>query len=189
MWAQTAPVNVERLSLFASHGGRQAAHTAEGAAATAPDWSALNIQARFQRQSAPQGGVSWQWELVNTSARPIHDLRLTVLLDADIQAAQNTFFNESAPARLAGAAPAGLIQPDRWEAAEPGYHRGDLLLRASLGQLGNRSAASATAPDDVALALSLPVPALQPGQRLSATATLTPAAQPQAHYSDRKSVV
>lgn len=93
-----------------------------------------------------------------------------------MEAAQNTFFNETARQPTGSGAPAGQIRADRWEAAEPGYHTGDLLARAATGQLGNQSALSASAPDDAALALSLPVPEWQPGQRLSVTATLTPAA-------------
>ena len=68
--AQTAPVSVERLTLFASLGGQQAAHTAEGAAQTALNLNALGIAATWQRQSAPQGGTAWTWELVNTSGQP-----------------------------------------------------------------------------------------------------------------------
>lgn len=174
--AQTAPVSVERLTLFASLGGQQAAHTAEGAAQTALNLNALGIAATWQRQSAPQGGTAWTWELVNTSGQPIRGLRLTALADADMEAAQNTFFNETARQPTGPGTPAGQIRADRWEAAEPGYHTGDLLARAATGQLGNQSALSASAPDDAALALSLPVPEWQPGQRLSVTATLTPAA-------------
>ena len=62
-----AQVAVERLSLFAEHGGVVAAHTAEGGAASGvPDFAALGVQASAT-QDTSGGQRSWVWSLKNTS--------------------------------------------------------------------------------------------------------------------------
>ncbi|QTD45271.1 putative Ig domain-containing protein [Ottowia testudinis] len=152
-----AQVTLERVTLFAEQGGVSVMHTPAGTAANALDFSALRIQASVRHVAAPDGGQTWTWRLLNASGQPLKGLRLSAFLDADIRAADNTFFNESARS-LGNAADATLIEPDRWEVAEPGYWSGTLLSRAATGTLSNQVDASLGAQDDAALALSLSVP-------------------------------
>ena len=167
-----AQVTLERLSLFAEQGGNTAAHTAEGAAASgAPDFSALGVQASASH-SAADGQRQWVWTLKNTSGKNLAGARISAFLDADIQAAENTFFNEAVtPDAGVGTQPSTATQfyPDKWEAGEPGYWTDDLLARSAAGDLKNQVLDAA---EDAALALSLPVGDWPAGRTLTVTATL-----------------
>ena len=132
-----AQVSLDRLTLFADKSGASAMHTPVGAAANGLDFSSLGIQASVQHAVDPNGDQTWTWRLVNTSGQALQGLRMSAFLDADIQASDNTFFNESARA-LGNAGDSTLIEPDRWEVAEPGYWSGDLLPRAATGALTNQ---------------------------------------------------
>jgi len=115
---------------------------------------------------------TWVWTFRNTNVTALTNLRLTGFLDADLSAPDNTFFNEYGEL-IALSAPADHIAADRWEIGEPGYLTGDLLTRATQGNLQNLSSLSATNLDDTAMALSLPIGTLEPDQTLTVTATLT----------------
>ena len=103
-------------------------------------------------------------------------MRFTAFLDVDLSAPVNTFFNEAGDL-INLAAPPQHIPSDRWEIGEPGYYTGDLLSRAVSGALKNRSDWSTTAPDDVAFASSLNIPALKAGQTVTLTAIVTRSGQ------------
>ena len=170
-----AQVAVERLSLFAEQGGNIAAHTAEGGAASgAPDFAALGVQAALQ--AGQQGSAqTWTWSLKNTSGKNLAGARISAFLDADIQASQNTFFNETAtPDAGIGTQPSTATQfyPDKWEVGEAGYWSGDLLARTAAGNLKNQIDSTLAAAEDAALALSLPVGDWPAYSTLTVTATL-----------------
>ncbi|MFN3988022.1 MAG: putative Ig domain-containing protein [Rhodocyclaceae bacterium] len=171
-----AGVSVERLSLFASAGGVSAEdrRLPQPTGSLAP----LGLASEFEVESAPSGEVVWRWTLTNQTASPIVGLRLTAFVDLDIEAETTTYFNESSELIALGA-PADHIAPDRWEVSEPGYYAGDLLGRAVTGALANVSAWSAANPDDAAVAASLPVAELAPGQTVVVFARM---AQPSATF-------
>ncbi len=102
-WAQ---VDIDRLTLFVNHGSDVAQHTVPGgAAANNLDFSALGIDARVSEDRSAQGDRQWTWLLTNTSSQALTDVRISSFLDADIQAGDNTFFNEAATSTTWG--PAG----------------------------------------------------------------------------------
>jgi len=171
-----AATSVERLSLFIYDGATvyedrrdtvQLSHLPAG------------VTASFSSRADGNGEAVWTWELTNTNADAVDNLTITGFIDADVDAPQNTFFNEYGQL-LALAAPEGAIAPVRWEIGEPGYHHGDLLPRAATGALANTSRHASGTPDasdDIAMALSTDIDTLQPGQTLTVTAALSASAQ------------
>lgn len=169
-FSQEPTYTIERLSLFVhdSAGVWEDMRIGETTSNLPP---AMSVE--FIPQGNPQDGLVWIWVLTNASTSDLQDLRVTALIDVDINAEANTFFNETG-ARIALSAPEGHIPSDRWEISEPGYHHGDLLQRAPFGVLGNLSSFNADLRDDAALALSLQVDRVTPGQVLLITARYQP---------------
>jgi len=115
-WGQA--LTLERLSLFAVDGARSAEDRPIPPGPS--DLAQLGLQRSFSETAS--GDVTWTWRLKNASAANKLNLRFTVFLDADLNAAANTFFNESGEL-IALSAPAQHIAADRWEIGEPGYTR------------------------------------------------------------------
>ncbi|MET1077454.1 MAG: putative Ig domain-containing protein [Pseudomonas sp.] len=163
----------ERLSLFATAVGG----TAEDR--RIPEEFAglrvLGLETSFVRVKDDPNELEWRWLIKNVSGKSLAGLRFTSLLDSDLSAADNTFFNELAETSFLSA-PAEHIAADKWEISELGYYSGDLLARAVSGNLQNLSAFSLADPDDVAIAHSLLVPELKAGQTVTLTARYAGAA-------------
>lgn len=160
---------IERLSLFVSDGTNvYESRPLNTVINTLPS----NISVDFQTKTDANGDTVWQWNLKNTSKVNYNNLRITGLIDVDIDAPSNTFFNEYG-SLLALKAPSGYIAPDKWEISEPGYLKGDLITRASHGSLKNTSVYNnASTTDDPAMALSIDIGNLRAGQEVIAVATL-----------------
>lgn len=130
-----------------------------------------NLSATFSQSTGANGESIWRWQIKNTGKATLNNLRLTGLIDLDIDAQNNTFFNEHGEL-LNFEVPQGYIAPDRWEVSEPGYFKGDLVHRAAKGNLQNRTDLTSQKPDDPSMALSLPVDRLYAGEALEVTAVL-----------------
>lgn len=162
-------LTIERLSLFVSDG-----NTVYESRPLNANLNTLPpaIKVSFQAKTDANGDKIWQWNLKNTSKVNYNNLRITGLIDVDIDAPSNTFFNEYG-SLLALKAPSGYIAPDKWEISEPGYLKGDLITRASHGSLKNTSVYNnASTTDDPTMALSIDIGNLRAGQEVIAVATL-----------------
>ncbi|MDR0587581.1 MAG: DUF11 domain-containing protein, partial [Burkholderiales bacterium] len=160
---------IARLSLFLFDGE----HSYEDRRVVQPvSQFPSHLGVHFESSLNNEGVQVFTWTIKNTGNTPIHNLRFTGLADVDISADTNTFFNEYGTLQSLSV-PAGAMAPDKWEIGEPGYHHGDLIARAFTGNLNQRSDHEvATNADDAAMALSLPVEALDAGQTLTLTAWL-----------------
>jgi hypothetical protein len=104
------------------------------------------------------------YRFVNTTNVPFLDLRFQVLLDAEIDEATNTFFNEYAlAAGTLGRGPYD-VGPDSWQIDEPGFQNGTLYRGLFEHALANTNAVPQTDPNDVALALGFVLGRLKPGE-------------------------
>lgn len=107
------------------------------------------------------GSVGWDFNNASTGA--LQNARLIIFLDADLDRATTTFFNEHGALinlTLPPGAAAGAVAATGWEIDEPGFLTGDLAQHLLTGVLDQTNSLPASAPDDVALALSFPLGAL-----------------------------
>lgn len=160
--------SVDRLSLFINDGvSTYEDRRLEQQKSNLPS----HLEVTFNQEVGVNGEKIWHWQLKNTGQAALNNLRLTGLIDLDIDAKNNTFFNEHGDL-LSLNVPQGYIAPDRWEIAEPGYFSGNLLLRASKGDLQNHSHFLGGSVDDPSMALSLPIDRLNSGEGIEVTAIL-----------------
>ncbi|MBL1276263.1 MAG: hypothetical protein COB30_009250 [Ectothiorhodospiraceae bacterium] len=101
------------------------------------------------------GSVSWQ--ITNSTGSVLNDVSFFGFLDAQIDEATNTFFNETASAAgFTLGSGSGDSQPDSFEIDEPGYLFGDIFTNLLNGSLDNTNALLGI-EDDVSLALGFDV--------------------------------
>lgn len=162
--------NVERLSLFVTDG----VHVYENRQLTQTPVNTLpsQISVNFTSTTNANNEIVWQWHLKNNASTSLNNLRVTGLIDIDINAPINTFFNEGGDL-VSLTAPNDYIRSDKWEIGEPGYLTGDLILRAGKGNLKNTSNLD---EDDSAIALSANIGSLGAGEELDIIAKLSPEA-------------
>ncbi|CAK7053710.1 MAG: hypothetical protein BACD_02595 [Bacteroides rodentium] len=160
---------VERLSLFVYDG----TNVYEDRRVVSPQSNLpTGVTPLFTANTNAQGEHTWEWVLQNTSGAALNNLRVTVLLDADITPEDNTFHNEHGKL-LQLSAPVDHIAADKWEIGELGYLHGDLLSRATIGNLLNQADQQGTSTaDDTAMALSFDIGILDNDDMLTVTATL-----------------
>jgi hypothetical protein len=102
--------------------------------------------------------LSLTYTLTNGTGLAITDLTFSSFLDAEIDEATNTFFNEYAELQ-------GATTVDRsFEVDEPGFAFGDIVSNLELGTLDGANAIPLASPDDVSMALSFGFPSLGAGQ-------------------------
>lgn len=114
------------------------------------------------------GGVSWS--LTNNTGADLTNVSLFGFLDADIDEATNTYFNEygtTADLTLGGGS--GDILADSFEIDEPGLLTGDIIDNLLAGFLDNTNALQPATADDASLALGFDIGTLLAGQSLIAT--------------------
>jgi len=159
---------VERLSLFVYDG----TDVYEDRQIVSPQSTLPSgLTAQFTANTNAQNESTWEWKFNNTSGTVLNNLRVTVLLDADIAPEDNTFHNEHGKL-LQLSAPIDHIAADKWEIGEIGYLTGDLLVRSAQGNLANQSILTAAATDDTAMALSFDIGTLDADDALTITAIL-----------------
>ncbi len=162
--------SVERLSLFVSDGSNiyENRQLTKDTLNTLPN----GISVKFESKKGANNEDVWQWHLKNTTKNSFSNLRVTGLIDVDINAPVNTFFNEYG-SLISLTAPQGYIPSDRWEVSEPGYLKGDLITRSGRGFLNNSSdLPNNSSVDDPAIALSTNIGNLRAGEELIVVATL-----------------
>lgn len=113
----------------------------------------------FSSALSPDGSdLRLRYEVANTGAGPLAGLTFVSFLDAEIDEALNTFFQEYGETDGTPAAGQG------WEIDEPGFAFGDIFANAGQGALDGTNAVPIGAPEDVSLALSFALGPLAPGE-------------------------
>src|SRR5882762_7830910 len=102
----------------------------------------------------------------NTTSTVFTNLRFFPFLDAEIDEATNTFFNEYGTTN--GTLGLNILDPDRWQIDEPGFQTGTLLRNLLLGALSKSNAVPQTALNDVAMALGFSPGDLYAGESVGA---------------------
>ena len=95
----------------------------------------------------PNGIGNFGWQFTNTTGAPLTNVRFIVFLDADIDRATNTFFNEYGEfvsLALPPGAPAGAIAATSWEIDEPGFLFGNIAPHVLTGTLDNTNGVKKT---------------------------------------------
>lgn len=104
------------------------------------------------------------WTFTNNTGAALDDTWFFVFLDAEIDQAINTFFNESGEMLSVTGTGAADIFADSWEIDEPGYVFGDIYDNLLAGVLDNSNNVAAGTEDDVSLALGFNLGFLGVGQ-------------------------
>jgi hypothetical protein len=118
------------------------------------------VTSGFTSNFDTNGYGSFGWDYNNASTGALQNARLIIFLDADLDRATTTFFNEYGTLinlSLPPGASAGAVAATGWEIDEPGFLTGDLAQHLLTGVLDQTNSLPAGAPDDVALALSFPL--------------------------------
>lgn len=133
--------------------------------------------AQLSLDSIPAGvayGFSWalssdQADLVltysfsnTTSVTVVSNLSFFVFLDAEIDEAANTFFNENGT--VSGGIGGEPWEAKQWQIDEPGFESGTLMRNLLLGGLSNSNAIPPGVTNDVAMALGFSRNLLWPGE-------------------------
>jgi hypothetical protein len=121
----------------------------------APDGLALAFVAL---PSADSSDLVLRYEVTNTDTMPVNGLSFLFFLDAEIDEARNTFFNEY------GETNGTLSAGQSYEIDEPGFAFGDIIQNLLSGNLDDSNGVPVEAPNDVSMALALLVPTLGPGE-------------------------
>ena len=119
----------------------------------------------FSSNFNANGYGSFGWQFTNTAGSTLQNARFVVFLDADLDRDTTTFFNEYGSLvslSLPPQAASNDIAPTGWEIDEPGFLFGDLAQHLLTGVLDQTNSISASATDDVALALSFPLGTVPP---------------------------
>lgn len=147
-------VSIQQYSGFlysSSLGSTSLEHTAIGY--DVDELSSAGVTTTFTQNLDAESMGSVGWTFSNDTGAVLTDAWFFVYLDAEIDQAINTFFNESGGLLSVTGAGAGDIFADSWEIDEPGYVFGDIYDNLLAGGLDNSNGVSAGAEDDVAMAL------------------------------------
>ena len=108
--------------------------------------------------SADATDLTLSYSFTNNTGSDLNDFVFLSFVDADIDAASNTFFNEFATT-------SGTLEPGQnFEVDEPGYVFGDIFDNLRLGALDGMNAVPEGSPEDVGMALSFLLPVLEIGE-------------------------
>ena len=99
-----------------------------------------------------------------TSTVLFSNLTFFAFVDAEIDEATNTFYNEFGT--VAGFTGAGIADPSQWQIDEPGFQNGLLLRNLLAGSLNNSNSVPPSALNDVAMSLGFSRNLLWPGDSL-----------------------
>lgn len=130
------------------------------------------LHVSFNEEIKQDGSKEWIWSIQNTSNQNLKNLKLTGFIDIDLNAADNTFFNEHGDITKL-AAPKKAIPATTWMIDEPGYYKGATIKKITSNQLDNSSHLMGNAQaDDSSMALSLIIKQLRKNETIRAVATL-----------------
>ena len=111
--------------------------------------------------SADLADLVLTYTFTNTTSTAFSNVAFFVLLDAEIDEATNTFFNEYGS--TSGALGEQGYDASQWQIDEPGFQNGTLLKNLFAGALNDSNSVPASALNDVATALGFSLGTIQPG--------------------------
>jgi hypothetical protein len=127
------------------------------------EFSGAGLSVTFQNSLDTENMGSVSWTFSNDTGSQLDNAWFFVFLDAEIDQAINTFYNEyGALASVIGAG-ADDEAADSWEIDEPGYVFGDIYDNLLAGVLDNSNDVSEALQDDVSLALGFDLGSLVAG--------------------------
>lgn len=162
--ANAGVISIQQYSGFlysSSLGATSLEHT--GLGYSYDELSPAGVTASFTSDLDAENLGTATWSFANNTGSLLTGAWFFVLLDAEIDQATNTFFNESGALSSVTGAGAGDIYADSWEIDEPGYLFGDVYDHLLAGYLDNSNGVPAGAEDDVSLALGFNLGDLQEG--------------------------
>ena len=121
--------------------------------------------------SADLGDLVLTYTFTNTGATSFTNVFFSVLLDAEIDEATNTFYNEYG--LVNGAPGQHAYDASQWQIGEPGFQGGTLLKNLYAGSLNNSNSAPPTAVNDVAAALGFSLGTIPPGIAAAVTVMIS----------------
>lgn len=152
--AQAGVVTIQQYSGFlhsTSLGATSLEHTEIGN--SVDELSSAGVTTMFNQNLDADNMGSVNWIFTNNTGAVLENTWFFVFLDAEIDQAINTFFNESGELLSVSGTGAGDIYADSWEIDEPGYVFGDIYDNLLAGVLDNSNNVAVGAEDDVSLAL------------------------------------
>ena len=168
---------VHDLDAFLAIGGFDLNGNLPGTAA-ALSRDALPAGLSYQFSSALSAGatdLTLDYTFANTTGTAFSNVVFLAFLDAEIDPATNTFFNEyGTVSGTVGHGPADGA-PDQWQIDEPGFQAGSIYRNLYLGALNNSNSIPQSATNDVSLALGFNLGTLWPGTALSVHVLLSEA--------------
>ncbi len=108
--------------------------------------------------SADSTDLTLSYSFTNNTGSDLNDFVFLSFVDADIDAASNTWYNEFAT--ISGTLEAG----QNFEVDEPGYVFGDIFNNLLRGDLDGTNAVPPGSPEDVGMALSFGLPVFELGE-------------------------
>lgn len=112
--------------------------------------------------SSDQAGLVLSYTFTNTGAAVLTNMNFFVLLDAEIDQATNTFYNEYGS--VGGNFAAHGYDANEWQMDEPDFLSGTLLKNLFVGALNDSNSVPPSAIDDVAMSLGFSLGNLNPGE-------------------------
>ncbi len=113
--------------------------------------------------STNKSNLLLSYAFTNASAVTFPKVDLFILLDAEIDEAKNTFFNEYGTTIGRLGLGASDPDPDQWQIDEPGFQSGTLIRNLYEGALNNSNSIPRTALNDVAMSLGFSLGEIKPG--------------------------
>ncbi len=132
-------------------GAQSLKHSEIGFLGPVNDFSGTGVDVSFNDGLDADGFGSVSWEFVNNTGSVLEDARLFVFLDAEIDEATNTFFNEYGELVDVSGTGANDNAADSWQIGEP--FLGDIFFNAENGFLTDTNGVPQGFEDDVSLAL------------------------------------
>ncbi|WNO11573.1 PEP-CTERM sorting domain-containing protein [Teredinibacter sp. KSP-S5-2] len=133
----------------------------------ADDFIGSGLDLTFTSTLDANGLGSATWSITNNTGSVLEDVRFFVFLDAEIDQAVNTFFNESGALVSVDGAGAADNRADMWEIDEPGYVFGNIYDNLLAGALDNTNEVPAGLEDDVSMALGFEIGNLNAGDAIT----------------------
>ncbi|MCG8317471.1 MAG: PEP-CTERM sorting domain-containing protein, partial [Pseudomonadales bacterium] len=135
------------------------------------DFSGLGLTTSFENNLDTENLGSVSWSFTNDTGGVLDDAWFFVFIDAEIDQALNTFFNEFGSLVSVTGLGAGDNLADSWEIDEPGYVFGDIYDNLLDGFLDNSNEVYEGFEDDVSLALGFNLGSLGLGDEVLVTST------------------
>lgn len=160
--------SVFELDAFVSIAGRDLNGTNQNQKGTSAQLSRDSLPAGLaftfsQDLSGDQASLVLTYAFSNATSVVFSNVIFFAMLDAEIDQATNTFFNEYGSVKGVAGQGAADGSPDQWQIDEPGFQSGKLFDNLFFSALSNSNSIPQNSSNDVALALGFTLGDLNPG--------------------------